>query len=161
MDRFARYCDTENCAAWISTPEDQQMLLATLNATATEAGWVTVEPNGGAEVYDRCPACLAGRGPVLETGECPCCHGRTTDRQDGARCQYCGHTEPHQDAEPASCAKCLTEFDPDDTRFVDSQRRYGDSPFCGACVDRCHDSEIADHWCVIDEWRQEQRGASL
>ncbi|MBD3004688.1 hypothetical protein [Streptomyces sp. 5-10] len=51
------------------------------------------------------------------------------------------------------CVKCHTPFDASDTRFSGSRRRYGSSPFCHACVDRCGDSEIADHWCEVDRWR--------
>lgn len=48
------------------------------------------------------------------------------------------------------CLKCGTVFDPTDKRFLDSARQHRNSPFCRACVDQCHDSEIADHVCFID-----------
>jgi hypothetical protein len=51
--------------------------------------------------------------------------------------------------EPAeACGKCKTSFDPSDTRF-DGHARYYLTPFCKGCVDACHDTEIADHRCVI------------
>lgn len=56
------------------------------------AGWVRDDKAGHS-----CPACVAGRGPVLERGECPTCTGRTTDLPDGATCQYCQTVTPHQD----------------------------------------------------------------
>ncbi|MFG2618013.1 hypothetical protein ACGFXC_10335 [Streptomyces sp. NPDC048507] len=51
----------------------------------------------------------------------------------------------------AVCAKCATPFE-DDGKFLDSARRSAETPFCRACVDHCHDSEIADHVCVVDRW---------
>jgi hypothetical protein len=51
--------------------------------------------------------------------------------------------------EPTACGKCRTPFDPTDARFWDSRRRYRATPWCCSCVDRCHDSESADHACVI------------
>ncbi|WP_020141160.1 hypothetical protein [Streptomyces sp. 351MFTsu5.1] len=47
-----------------------------------------------------------------------------------------------------SCGKCRTPFDPADTRF-DGHARYAETPYCRRCVDFCHDTEIADHRCVI------------
>lgn len=47
-----------------------------------------------------------------------------------------------------TCGHCRRPFDPGDTRW-DGQARYGDTPWCRACVDRCHDSEIADHRCPV------------
>lgn len=52
--------------------------------------------------------------------------------------------EPQADA----CGKCRTAFDPTDTRF-DGHAQYHETPYCRSCVDRCHDTEIADHRCVI------------
>jgi hypothetical protein len=49
---------------------------------------------------------------------------------------------------PAACAACHRPFDPADTRW-DGAARQRDTPFCRACVDRCHDSEIADHRCPV------------
>ncbi|MEU4348279.1 hypothetical protein [Streptomyces sp. NPDC023838] len=50
--------------------------------------------------------------------------------------------------EPAACAKCRQPFDPDDARF-DGHARYSLTPYCRRCIDRCHDTESADHRCVI------------
>lgn len=47
-----------------------------------------------------------------------------------------------------ACGKCKQPFDPADTRF-DGRARYHLTPFCRSCVDHCHDTEIADHRCVI------------
>jgi hypothetical protein len=47
-----------------------------------------------------------------------------------------------------ACGKCKTPFDPDDARF-DGHARHRDTPWCRRCVDFCHDTEIADHRCVI------------
>ncbi|MFE2967541.1 hypothetical protein ACFXKC_28485 [Streptomyces sp. NPDC059340] len=47
-----------------------------------------------------------------------------------------------------ACGKCKQPFDPSDTRF-DGRARYHLTPYCRGCVDRCHDTEIADHRCVI------------
>jgi hypothetical protein len=50
--------------------------------------------------------------------------------------------------ESEACAKCKQPFDPTDTRF-DGRAQHKLTPYCRACVDRCHDNEIADHRCVI------------
>jgi hypothetical protein len=55
-----------------------------------------------------------------------------------------------------ACSKCGNPF-VEDGKFLDSTARSGQTPFCGACVWRCHDTEIADHWCEIDQYRQEAR----
>jgi hypothetical protein len=47
-----------------------------------------------------------------------------------------------------TCGQCRKPFDPTDTLW-DGRARHGDTPFCRACVDRCHDTEIADHRCQI------------
>jgi hypothetical protein len=54
--------------------------------------------------------------------------------------------QPTQTAE--ACANCRWTFNPDDTRF-NGHARHRDTPFCRCCVDRCHDSEIADHQCAV------------
>jgi hypothetical protein len=63
-------------------------------------------------------------------------------------------------APEASCKKCGRTF-VDDGKFVDSAARYADFPYCRTCVDRCHDTEIADHWCEIDQHRQERQAAPV
>lgn len=47
-----------------------------------------------------------------------------------------------------ACRNCGKSFDPTDTRF-DGAAQDGDKPFCRSCTDRCHDTEIADHRCVV------------
>jgi hypothetical protein len=51
-------------------------------------------------------------------------------------------------SELAQCGKCRQPFDPTDARF-DGRAQHKLTPFCRSCVDRCHDTEIADHRCVI------------
>ncbi|MFD8805610.1 hypothetical protein [Streptomyces sp. NPDC059597] len=46
------------------------------------------------------------------------------------------------------CGRCRTPFDPADARF-DGHARYNATPYCRRCVGRCHDTEIADHRCII------------
>ncbi|MEV7389589.1 hypothetical protein [Streptomyces sp. NPDC091215] len=57
-----------------------------------------------------------------------------------------------QDCDPPSagevCGKCRQPFGPSEI-FLNGRARYGDTPFCRSCVNRCHDNEIADHRCVI------------
>lgn len=56
---------------------------------------------------------------------------------------------PAPEEQPAeACGKCKTPFDPADTRF-DGHSQYNATPYCRRCVDACHDTEIADHRCVI------------
>jgi len=55
---------------------------------------------------------------------------------------------PTAEDEQAKCGKCQQPFDPTDTRF-DGHARHRETPYCRRCVDLCHDSEIADHRCVI------------
>ena len=60
--------------------------------------------------------------------------------------------DEHLVAAVESCAKCRRPFDPTDTK-MDGAAQQKATPFCRECVARCHDTEIADHWCVIDQWR--------
>jgi hypothetical protein len=86
--RLIVVCDTPRClAAHAPAPGTGRAGLVT---TAVQAGW----RSDGAE-HETCPACAAGRGPVLERGECPVCMGRQVDRAAGATCLYCGHVVPH------------------------------------------------------------------
>lgn len=50
------------------------------------------------------------------------------------------------------CKKCAQPFDPTDAAF-DGRAQHRNEPFCRGCVDHCHDTEIADHWCEIDRYR--------
>jgi hypothetical protein len=50
--------------------------------------------------------------------------------------------------EQTACGKCKQPFDPADTCF-DGAARYSNTPYCGRCVDRCHESTDAFHRCVI------------
>lgn len=47
-----------------------------------------------------------------------------------------------------ACRKCRVPFDHTDFRF-DGHAQKRDTPYCRRCVGRCHDTEIADHRCVI------------
>lgn len=53
----------------------------------------------------------------------------------------------------AACAKCRKPFDPADQSYA-GRAQFPQTPFCCGCISRCHDSEIADHWCAVDEWRE-------
>jgi hypothetical protein len=68
-------------------------------------------------------------------------------RGDEAVRQFLAEEQPAVE-ESEACGKCKQPFDPADTRF-DGRARYHLTPYCRACVDRCHDTEIADHRCVI------------
>jgi hypothetical protein len=59
-----------------------------------------------------------------------------------------GETVETPPAAEEACGKCKTPFDPADARF-DGHARHRDTPWCRRCVDFCHDTEIADHRCVI------------
>lgn len=52
------------------------------------------------------------------------------------------------------CQKCRKPFS-----TQDSSLQHADMPFCKECADRCHDTEIADHWCAVDQWRMDQHTA--
>lgn len=53
----------------------------------------------------------------------------------------------------AACAKCRKPFDPADQSYA-GRAQFPQTPFCCGCITRCHDSESADHWCAVDEWRE-------
>jgi hypothetical protein len=55
------------------------------------------------------------------------------------------------------CAKCRRPFDPEDVTF-DGQAQHRDTPFCRSCVDHCHSTEIADHWCAVDQHWTDTKG---
>ncbi|MGW7362000.1 hypothetical protein ACWGI8_00880 [Streptomyces sp. NPDC054841] len=55
----------------------------------------------------------------------------------------------HHGSEPApACGHCRQPFDPTDKRF-DGRARHADTPWCRACVDRCHESTDAFHACPM------------
>ncbi|MEU9396607.1 hypothetical protein AB0D86_42235 [Streptomyces sp. NPDC048324] len=90
--RLAAFCDTDGClAVFAPKPGTGRGGLVT---TAVRLGWRSTNSNTGPET---CPACVTGRGPVLERGECPVCMGSTVDLPAGATCHYCRHVEPHPD----------------------------------------------------------------
>lgn len=68
-------------------------------------------------------------------------------RGDEALREFLAVEQPAVEASEA-CGKCRQPFDPADTAF-DGRARYHLTPYCRGCVDRCHDTEIADHRCVI------------
>ncbi|MFJ9858882.1 hypothetical protein ACIRVN_15515 [Streptomyces albogriseolus] len=49
--------------------------------------------------------------------------------------------------EDGRCGRCRRPFDPRDTRF-DGHARYKETPFCGSCIDNCHEGS-AEHVCRI------------
>ncbi|MFD7516058.1 hypothetical protein ACFV85_14825 [Streptomyces niveus] len=73
-------------------------------------------------------------------------------RAKGWQCDQAGDFCPaHRhaaSAEPTSCAKCRTAFDPTDGRF-DGRARHARTPYCRHCIDRCHESTDAFHVCAI------------
>lgn len=70
-------------------------------------------------------------------------------------------TAEEQPAPPAEatagerCQKCRRPFDQNDPSF-EGLGRHPNTPFCRECITLCHDSEIADHWCAVDRWRNEE-----
>ncbi|MBC9731158.1 hypothetical protein [Streptomyces sp. TRM68367] len=86
---LATVCDTTECLALhIGLPGADD---AFERAAAERAGWDLTRPDGP----HYCPACRTGRGPVVELGECPRCHGSTEALRDGERCHGCGHLTPY------------------------------------------------------------------
>lgn len=81
-------CDRDGCEALFIGEAPWGLDL--LRHTAIRAEW-RIETSGTAT----CPADAAGRGPVLETGECPRCHGRTRTLADVEECMYCLGRVPH------------------------------------------------------------------
>lgn len=59
---------------------------------------------------------------------------------------------PPAEATADACRKCGRTFR-EDGKFVDSAAQSFGLPYCQTCVGRCHDTEIADHWCEIDGYR--------
>lgn len=49
---------------------------------------------------------------------------------------------------PPACGACRRPFDENDTRF-DGRARMGATPWCRACVDRCHEATDAFHACPV------------
>ncbi|MFF0794181.1 hypothetical protein [Streptomyces spiralis] len=92
MIRDAVTCDRPLCVAVFLEPDDLPEEQEFETAVAA-AGWQHL-PDGHA-----CPACLRGKGPVAERGECPGCSGRTVDLPGGMTCEWCGHVEPYPDEE--------------------------------------------------------------
>jgi hypothetical protein len=103
MIRDAITCDRTDCMAIYLEPVADPSALPGLDHRPTRAedvldfeqlvdlaGWVRDDKAGHS-----CPACVAGRGPVLERGECPTCTGRTVDQDHGAVCMYCRAVTPH------------------------------------------------------------------
>ncbi|WP_433860285.1 hypothetical protein [Streptomyces kronopolitis] len=105
MIRDAITCDRDGCMALYLEPVADPSAAPGFDRHPTRAedvldfeqlvdlaGWVRYDTAGHS-----CPACVAGRGPVLELGECPNCTGRTVDLPNGSTCHYCGHVTPHPD----------------------------------------------------------------
>ncbi|NUV64306.1 hypothetical protein [Streptomyces sp. CAI-85] len=93
MMRDAVTCDREDCLAVFLEPLGLPEGRTTEDA-AREAGW----EHG--EAGHTCPGCVAGRGPVLERGECERCLGATVDRTtpdqgEANVCHYCGRVAPY------------------------------------------------------------------
>ncbi|OKK04299.1 hypothetical protein AMK26_13020 [Streptomyces sp. CB03234] len=102
MIRNAVTCDREGCLALYLEPEVLPEG-ARFKDVIVEAGWV-IRPSAVAlpdypaapdVLAHLCPACEAGRGPVLERGECPTCAGSTVGLDSGFTCHYCQRVVPH------------------------------------------------------------------
>ncbi|WP_329192151.1 MULTISPECIES: hypothetical protein [unclassified Streptomyces] len=101
MIRHAVTCDRERCLALYL--ESEEPVKARFEDAIAEAGW-TLRPAAVAlpgypaapdVLAHLCPACAAGRGPVLERGDCPTCSGATENLEAGATCHYCRKVVPH------------------------------------------------------------------
>ncbi|MDQ1037238.1 hypothetical protein QFZ75_003654 [Streptomyces sp. V3I8] len=107
-----------------------------------------------------CAACVTvmqgGAPPERTSSACGECGSATYHDTLCALCRQEKHEAwwptrgeaPAAEGPAAPCGKCKQPFDPADRRFA-GRARYGESPYCRGCVGRCHDSEIADHRCVI------------
>lgn len=51
-------------------------------------------------------------------------------------------------ASEGRCRKCLSPFNPEDTRF-NGNARSGEGPYCRYCVDLCRQSQSFLHLCEI------------
>jgi hypothetical protein len=93
MIRGAATCDLTGCMALYLERDANADIQDGLEA----AGWIfrSPDPQTPNELRHVCPACAAGRGPVVELGQCPTCTGRTVDLPDGATCQYCQTAAPY------------------------------------------------------------------
>ncbi|MFC8436393.1 hypothetical protein [Streptomyces sp. NPDC057253] len=59
-----------------------------------------------------------------------------------------GIARPAQEEQPAkTCGKCMKPFGPTDRRI--RRANQPKTAYCRACVDFCHNTEIADHRCGI------------
>ncbi|WP_030423430.1 hypothetical protein [Streptomyces sp. NRRL F-5065] len=82
MIRTTITCDHAGCLALYLPDVDAGSDV--LGRAAQQVGWRRTTASG-----HECPACVTGRGPVLERGECPTCTGRTVDLPNGQTCHYC------------------------------------------------------------------------
>lgn len=76
--------------------------------------------------------------------------GGTPDWSEGSPAdalRRAGLTYTARAGEP-KCGRCSRLFDPTDKSF-NGAARYGNSPFCRGCVDRCHESTDAFHQCPV------------
>lgn len=90
-------------------------------------------------------------------GESPTAHlGFVLGHQYEAEVQPAQQPVAPAGATAEACKRCGRTF-VEDGKFVDSAAQYLDFPYCKTCVDRCHDTEIADHWCEIDKFREERQ----
>jgi hypothetical protein len=87
MIRNAVTCDRDGCIAVHLEPDDYPE--HAFDDHVWVLGWKA------SDTAHACPACAAGRGPVMELGECPTCTGRTVDLPDGSTCHYCRTVVPH------------------------------------------------------------------
>lgn len=95
MIRAAMTCNTPDCMAVFLELDDMPEGME-FEDDAARRGWVSrpaVLALPGRPETDvtghLCPACAAGRGPVMELGDCRTCMGRVTDTTTGVVCEYC------------------------------------------------------------------------
>jgi hypothetical protein len=131
-------------------------LLPTACAAMAVVGEDVIETRPGAELPEGlCPLCVTvmngGQPPARTTSECGECGSATWHGEWCALCRQEKHEEwwPTREQQGAeACGKCRHPFDPTDARY-DGNARFYLTPYCRRCVAACHDTEIADHRCVI------------
>ncbi|MDF3141058.1 MULTISPECIES: hypothetical protein [unclassified Streptomyces] len=83
-------CDRRACNALMLEPVDDpyELNCPEFADYVSASGW-TYSAEG-----HTCPACVAGKGPVRERGECDQCGGRTRVRHGRNQCMYCHKVQP-------------------------------------------------------------------
>ncbi|MCX4596153.1 hypothetical protein OG819_42830 [Streptomyces sp. NBC_01549] len=100
-----------------------------------------------------CPVCIdadaiAAGGDGLMSYPCPTARLAGATDCEPPHVRAAAAEEQPAVAASEACGKCKQPFVPAVTGF-EEQAQYAASPYCRGRVDRCHDTEIADHRCVI------------